>query len=348
LEAVKSQKNSEIAAEQAKVTDLSKKITDIDIWLSKERAKYFNLLEFAPGMEGALHLSEVGFAPNPRSKNYKPTGEYLGYGSIVNRDGPTVKMDAAGLPTVKYGDKFYYNPVTIAQHALMEHGRPGGPSPKFIPAVDYLLGMMGADGALRYEFPFEKYATGEMYQPGWISGMAQGVAISAFTRAYDVTHDHKYLDAAKKALGFMMLPADKGGPLTTLERFPPEPSNAPFIMEYPQSPPVYTLNGYMFSMLGLYDYAAATNDEAVKEFAAKCLDTLKIILPYYDMGSISAYDLSYITIPKNRKGHRSRPHISWPYHAIHVELLWALYNLTGDPVLKETADRWVSYIEPKG
>lgn len=101
----------------------------------------------------------------------------------------------------------------------------------------------------------------------------------------------------------------------------------------------------MFSMLGLYDCAAATNDEAIKEFAAKSLNTLKVLLPYYDMGSISAYDLSYITIPKDRRGKRSRPHISWPYHGIHVELLWALYNLTGDPALKETADRWVSYIK---
>jgi hypothetical protein len=357
-----------LAAERAKVADLTKKIGDIDIWLSKERAlggkymakigemdvllsaarkKYFDLLAFAPGLAGAVKLSESGLPSMDKAKAYDPVGDYMGIGDDVFKDGPSMKMDSAGIPTVKYGDKFYYNPVTVAQYALAEYCRPSGVSSKFIPAADYLAGMMGPDGAFRYQFEFERYATGEMYHPGWISGMAQGQAISVFVRAYHLTKQHKYLDAARKALDFMLLPADKGGPMTTLERFPPEPSKLPFIMEYPQSPPVYTLNGYMFSMLGLYDYAAVSKDKKTKRVAARLLVTLKTLLPYYDMGSFSAYDLSYITIPVGRDGKRSRPHIAPAYHAVHLRLLWALYKVTSDPALKETAERWTSYIERK-
>ena len=339
--------NELLAAERAKNADLIKQLGAIDIWLSKERKRYFDLLAFAPGLGGAVKLAENGLPPMDKAKAYDPAGQYLNYGDTVYKDSTPIKIDPAGLPTVKYGDSYHYNPVTIAQFALDEYCRSKGPSAKFVPATDYLLGMMGPDGAFRYDFPFERYATGEMYQPGWISGMAQGQAVSVFVRAYHFTKQDKYLDAARKALNFMLLSADKGGPMTTLERFSPEPSKLPFIMEYPQSPPVYTLNGYMFSMLGLYDYAAITHDAATQEIAQQSLNTLKVLLPYYDMGSISAYDLSYITIPTGRNGKRSRPHVSPEYHAVHISLLWALYSLTAEPALKETAERWASYFERK-
>lgn len=323
------------------------KIGEMDVLLSATRKKYFDLLAFAPGLDGALKLSASGLPSMEKAKAYEPTGDYMGAGEEIFKDGESMKIDSAGIPTVRYGEKFYYNPVTIAQFALAEYCRPSGPSRQFIPAVDYLADMMGPDGALRYQFEFERYATGEMYQPGWISGMAQGQAVSVFVRAYHLTKRTKYLKSARKALDFMLLPAEKGGPLTTLRHFPPEPSDLPFIMEYPQSPPVYTLNGYMFSMLGLYDYVAVTKDKKIAKFAEKSLHTLKVLLPYYDMGSFSAYDLSYITVPTNRTGTRSRPHIAPAYHAVHLRLLWALFKLSSDPVLKETAERWTSYVDRK-
>lgn len=339
--------NKLLAAERAKNADLIKQLGAIDIWLSKERKRYFDLLAFAPGLGGAVKLAENGLPPMGKAKAYDPVGQYLNYGDTVYKDSALLKIDPTGLPTVKYGDSYHYNPVTIAQFALDEYCRAAGPSDKFVPATNYLLGMMGDDGAFRYDFPFERYATGEMYQPGWISGMAQGQAISVFVRAYHFTNQDKYLDAARKALDFMLLSADKDGPMTTLERFTPEPSKLPFIMEYPQSPPVYTLNGYMFSMLGLHDFAAVAHDTAIQELAQQSSRTLKVLLPYYDMGSISAYDLSYITVPVGRNGKRSRPHVSPEYHAVHISLLWALYKLTADPALKETAERWTSYFERK-
>lgn len=302
-----------------------------------------NLDQWAPGIVRSIAIKRDGIAPRQDAKSYNPTGSYLGYKPQPAADGERVRFDKDGLPTRKYGDTFHYNPVTIAQYALQAYGGADGPTPQFPVAVNKLLSMQSPDGSFRYDFPFARYTTGEVYQPGWTSGMAQGQAMSVLARAYSKTGDQKLLEAGNRALNFMMLPFEQGGTATTLAHFPPERSNAPFIMEYPQDPPVYTLNGYMFSILGLYDWALITGSGEARRHAEEAIKTLKILLPYYDLGVVSAYDLSYITIPKLRNGNRRTPHVGNGYHTVHIELLWALHKLTGEPMLLEYADRWVSY-----
>lgn len=300
---------------------------------------------WAPGLFSALTLKRQGIAPNLEARSYSVAGPYLGYTKRATPiDSTRVQLDEAGMPMVlRHGEPFY-NPVTLAQFALTEYSREGGPTAQFLPAAEKLTSLEGQDGALRYPFPFTKYATREAYEPGWVSGMAQGQALSVFARAYTVTKDPRYLDAGNRALEFMLLPFESGGTRTTLEFFPPQPSDAVFIMEYPQYPPVYTLNGFMFTILGLYDWAHATGDEVAQRYAEETIATLKIILPYYDLGVISAYDLSFITVPQMPGGKRRTPHVGPGYHKVHIELLWALHHITGEPMFEEIADRWLSYI----
>jgi len=53
---------------------------------------------------------------------YDYKGQYLNYSSGVYRESARVKFDQAGIPKVKYGEHFFYNPVTIAQYALKKWG----------------------------------------------------------------------------------------------------------------------------------------------------------------------------------------------------------------------------------
>ena len=99
----------------------------------------------------------------------------------------------------------------------------------------------------------------------------------------------------------------------------------------------------MFSILGLFDWAEVTSNAEAKRHASEAIETLKILLPYYDLGVVSAYDLSFITIPELRNGSRRTPHVVNRYHTVHIELLWALHTLTGEPMLSEYAERWLSY-----
>lgn len=302
---------------------------------------------WAPGIIRSFELQLDGISPNLAAKSYSPTGSYLGMTPQAPGDRGRLRFDEKGLPQVKYGETFHYNPVTMAQFALSEYGGQQGPTPKFMVAVEKLLSMQGADGALRYDFPFTRYTTGEAYEPGWVSGMAQGQALSVFARAYALTKDARFLDAGNRALAFMMLPYEAGGTATTLKKFPPAPSDAIFIMEYPQDPPVYTLNGYMFSIVGLFDWALVTGNSSARDYAERTIKTLKILLPYYDLGVISAYDLSFITLPQMKNGKRRTPHVGNRYHRVHIQLLWALHNLTGEHMLNEFANRWLSYVDRK-
>lgn len=287
--------------------------------------------------------------PSELAKSYRADGPYYGYANTrYYSTGGRILVDEEGFPKIKYGDEYYYNPVTLAQQALAEYSREGGPTPMFLRVVDKLLTLQDKRGAFLYPFKFRKYAHGEDYEPGWNSGMAQGQALSALARAWHITKDERYLAAGKAALTFMQVTREQGGPLTTLaELHSPVLSDHLFVMEYPATPAVYTLNGFMFAIQGVYDWFVlvdpASGGEA-KSLFDKLLETLIILLPYYDMGTFSSYDLSYITLPILPDGSRRKPHFSTAYHAVHIEQLWALHFLTKRPILKETADRWQRYV----
>jgi hypothetical protein len=101
----------------------------------------------------------------------------------------------------------------------------------------------------------------------------------------------------------------------------------------------------MFAVQGLYDWYFLANSVEAKVLFDGALQTLIHILPYYDLGTFSAYDLAYITVPNNIDGTKRLPHTNPAYHAVHIEQLWALYFLTKQDFLKETADRWEFYTE---
>ena len=121
----------------------------------------------------------------PRSQEYRPDGDYLNYGKTTfHRPSDKLKLDADGLPTMLQAGAFQYNPGTIANFALAEHGRK---SDKFLVAAEKLRSMQGADGALRYGYTYRHYTVTHAYAPGWISGMDQGLALSVYARAYLAT-----------------------------------------------------------------------------------------------------------------------------------------------------------------
>jgi heparosan-N-sulfate-glucuronate 5-epimerase len=285
-----------------------------------------------------------------RLQTYSPFNDYLNYGTTKSYSGGTIDFDEAGLPLKKYGNDYQYNPVTIAEFGLSQYGKhlSGGSETSlnlFYAAVNKLIDMEDPQGALRYRFAWKYYLTGETYQGGWVSGMAQGMALSVYSRAYHLTNDTKYLAAGEDALTFMLTPIENGGTLDTLEDLHPSLKNYIIIEEYLAEPSSYTLNGYMFSLLGLYDWWQLQPNQiqgshaVARQYFFKGIETLVHILPYYDIGGFSAYDLGYIT-------HKTTPHVSPTYHAVHIYLLHALASITKNLTLSETEKLWESYVNP--
>ncbi|MDD2555566.1 MAG: D-glucuronyl C5-epimerase family protein [Syntrophaceticus sp.] len=278
---------------------------------------------------------------------YDHLGDYLNYGSKNPYAAPppqNVISDNDGIPKVKYENQYYYNPVTVAQYSLTVYGEylhGEDVLPEFITAADKLISMQDDSGAFRYPFSFEYYLSGEVYQAGWASGMAQGQALSAFARAYFVTNDERYLEAGDKALQFLITPVADGGVMDTLEDLHPSLKKYVIFEEYVAEPASYTLNGFMFSLLGLHDWAQVSSGE-IKELSEQNfesgIETLEKILPYYDIGGFSAYDLGHIT-------YKAKPHAIAKYHAIHIYLLHALYTITDNETIHEFEQLWALYVE---
>jgi hypothetical protein len=279
-------------------------------------------------------------------QEYTATGDYLNYSKVKGFQKSRVKLDENGIPLVLYFNQYQYNPVTIAQYGLYQYGHSLSGDQEayksFIKIANYLVNMQDKQGALRYNFYYPSKHLGVNYNPGWVSAMAQGQTLSVFARAYHLTGDTKYLLAGKQNLRFLLTPKEKGGVLTTLKDINPNWKKHIFLEEYVTTPNNYTLNGYMFTLLGLYDWSQiATNEYGKKDALAyfnSGIQSLKLLLPKYDIGGFTAYDLYHITKKKP-------PHLLPSYHAVHIYELHALYSITKDPVLKSYEKKWASYVD---
>lgn len=283
-----------------------------------------------------------------RLADYDVHGDYFYYGLTSNyRNTDIMQLDSDGIPKVKHGGEFFYNPVTVSQYGLTVYGRyinGKDTLENFIKVADKLIEMQDSDGAFRYPFAFKYYLTDKYMESGWVSGMAQGQAISVLTRAYYMTSDMKYLESAKRSLDFLITPINQGGTMGTLKDLAPLLEDYIIFEEYIAEPNSYTLNGFMFTLIGLYDYTQIDNakyDDSIKmakEYFFKGLNTLKKILPLYDIGGITTYDLGYITYDK-------KPLVNISYHAVHIQLLHGLYSITLDDYFHEYSLKWASYVE---
>jgi hypothetical protein len=140
---------------------------------------------------------------------------------------------------------------------------------------------------------------------------------------------------------------DLDGPMTSLTELDPSLEDFIIFEEFTTSPASFTLNGFLFTLLGLYDWAALEPKAADGMFAVarhyfECgLATAVYALPYYDLGGFSAYDLGHVL-------DGGPPNIQVEYHAIHITLLHALNSIHPLPELAAFEAKWRGYVDGNG
>ncbi len=245
------------------------------------------------------------------------------------------RRDEAGVPTVYYPhlQRWVYNPITISQfglHQLFRFDREGDvrAALQAQTMADWLAENQEEwrQGIGAWVFRFDLLFYGPR-QP-WISALAQGQAISLLLRAAQLANTAKYEEACRRAVRAFHHSVDEGG---VVQHFP---DGSPVFEEYPTVEPSLVLNGHLFAMLGLHDYAEYFGDPAAAALFAQCLAGLKANLARYDTGYWNHYDL-----------HRSARLTSADYVRIHVQLLNILAGLSGEAFLAETAQRWQGYLD---
>jgi hypothetical protein len=162
----------------------------------------------------------------------------------------------------------------------------------------------------------------------WISALAQGEAISVLTRASLLTANITYTDIAELALNPFEIEVKEGGLLNYF-------NNVPIYEEYP-SPlrTVGVLNGFMFSLFGLYDHFLFTKSRKAEKLFNNGIEALQKLLPYYDIDYWSRYYL--FDFPNKYTA-------SFTYQSLMAEQLKALYFITGEILFKDYSDRWLGY-----
>ena len=310
------------------------------------------------GVEGykEQHWDYLAFLESP----YTSHGRYFAYNVTKNFNNhpDRVIFDSDGIPLVhydplpgaNYAGGYEYNPVTIAQFGLMEHARyrAGDQSALALTltAARKLIAMQGPDGGFRFPFPYKHFQNTNPYLPGWTSALAQGQALSLFARAYDVSGDPEFVRAGDEAFGFLLRSVDHGGTRDTLSSLDPSLSRYVMFEEYPMIPPDtkpnYTVNGFMHVLIGLYDWSSvqvSQNHQQAGEYFSCGAASLKKIVPYADIGGFTAYDLGQVIWGR-------KPLVNPAYHAIHIYMLFTMFDLTKDIFFERWALKWAADVDP--
>lgn len=252
-------------------------------------------------------------------------GELAGYwNDLTGKVSPNTLLDEDGVPlSVIAGGKRVCFPIAVFQYALgrydlslLEPNNADEHLAALRACADWALAVQRENGSWDAFGPIgsERYT---------VSSMAQGEGCSMLLRAYISFSDDRYLNAALAAARFMLVDiADEG---TAVRE-----NGGLFLEEYPQTPRRSVLNGWIFSLFGLYD--ASLIDEAFKApFQSSC-NTLGVRLDDYDSGYWSFYDL---------EGRIASP----AYHRLHIAQLYVLGELTGDDRFFDKAEKYASYHE---
>lgn len=244
-----------------------------------------------------------------------------------------IRFDDEMLPLLDRFEQKYW-PVTVIQYGLLNYNfylTYGENQYKqlCLKVCDWLIDHIAASGMWEHHITYLCKVVDEEILPPYGSAMVQGEAISLLVRGYHLTKDAKYLQCAEKALAPYQIPVADGG---LLESF----MGMPFYEEYPTKTPSLVLNGFMYSLFGLYDLSCMDcfGCDTAKKLFDDGIQTLEKILPMYEGGYCSRYDLAYITAAP-RKGHKD-PF----YHPIHVNQLIALNSIHRSKVFEHYIQEW--------
>ena len=172
----------------------------------------------------------------------------------------------------------------------------------------------------------------------WQSAFSQSRGISILLRGYQITGKNppeadqpqaeKYSEMAEKALIPFTKSVEDGG-VTSFTKW------GPFYEEYTAEVPTLVLNGMIFALCGIYDFRRVfPENKLAKKIFDDGILTLKNILPKYDLGYWSRYNLCKADwYPKIDPATIS-------YQRLHITQLLMLHKLTGENIFAEYAEKF--------
>lgn len=226
-------------------------------------------------------------------------------------------------------------PVALCQYAIgfyQRHRRNGDAEDLhwFLTCADILEDTQQHDGIQKGAWLHDIPSPYRSKRP-WVCAMAQGEALSVLVRACIVAENpSRYEEAAQLAVQPFFHALEEGGVTSR------DDSGRVYLEEYPSDPPSHVLNGWIFALVGLREYADAFSDKRADSLATEALASLVAALPEYDTGYWSRYDL-FPRFPMAFLASRF-------YHRLHIAQFRAMFAMTRKGAFRDFADRWESYM----
>ncbi|MDP8220165.1 MAG: D-glucuronyl C5-epimerase family protein [Candidatus Stygibacter frigidus] len=244
-------------------------------------------------------------------------------------------FDENGIPVNKTyidveGEEFVYFPITIGQmglaifHTWLKSGKEEDKE-RFLKYPHWF--ETNAEESHQYGARWlTKVSLPQYHNPGsWQSAFSQARAINILLRGYQLTDNEDWADLARLALTPFTLTVEDGGVTSMIK-------TAPFYEEYPAEVPTMVLNGMIFALFGIHDYIRVfPEDKIAKELFNSGIQSVQDILPVYDLGYWSRYNLC------QAEWYPEIDPATILYQRLHIAQLKVLYKITEIPVFQKYA-----------
>ena len=184
--------------------------------------------------------------------------------------------------------------------------------------------MAQKKGALVYYY--KKGFVKTQFEHEFYSGLTSSNYLTGFTRLYRITQNPKYREVARRIYKSLSLPQESGGVAIYA-------NEGVHIEEYPSSPTLWTLNGWITAINAIYAYYELTGDEDVLAFANQNVKLIEAKIHLFDVESVL----------------NTRYQLANPYYIKIIAKNWvsleeAIYSIPGASEYKLQIDK----VKPKG
>ena len=191
---------------------------------------------------------------------------------------------------------------------------------RFVDEVLTLASERAGGLAWEYLFAFGGAA------PPWVSGLAQGTGLQALGRAaVRLGREADVFPFTQRGLGIFATPPPEGIRV-------PVPGGAHYL-QYSELTGLRILNGFVQSLVGLYDYTQATQDPLAARLFAEGEAAARLEVPTFDTGAWSLYSRGTITRESDLN-----------YHVLLRDFLQNLCLRTAEPVHCTAAAHFTEYL----
>ena len=275
-----------------------------------------------------------GYRPKPLPPSALPSSTH--YPSLTDtRSNP---VDANGVARWLHEGRWVYHPIVIARYGInLLNGYRVTQNPAYLDRAvvnaNFLVSnAVSRQGALYFPYRFTYPLFGnrsDLMRAPWYSAMTQGTALTLFVRLHAVTGQQQWRTAADSTFAtFMQRPSTRQPWTVFVQRW--NGRRYLWFEEYAKTPRTQPLNGHMYALFGVYEYARATgNADAVRVFDGGATTLRHQADRFRVRGGISYYSLRVRVQYRN-------------YHCIHIGQLKLLGRMTGDSWFAREARRFTA------